>query len=48
VPGIAVMPLRAGGSKCQRCWRVLDEVGEDPNHPDICVRCADAVSAVRA
>ncbi|MGE5537404.1 MAG: isoleucine--tRNA ligase [Gemmatimonas sp.] len=48
VPGVAVIPLRAGGSKCQRCWRVLEEVGRDADHPDICGRCADAVEAVRA
>ncbi|HTI88103.1 MAG TPA: isoleucine--tRNA ligase [Alphaproteobacteria bacterium] len=48
VPGVAVVPLRAGGSKCQRCWRVLEEVGKDARHPDICGRCADAVGAVGA
>jgi isoleucyl-tRNA synthetase len=48
VPGVAVIPQPAGGSKCQRCWKVLEEVGENPAHPDICNRCADAVVAVRA
>jgi isoleucyl-tRNA synthetase len=48
VPGVAVMSQPAGGTKCQRCWRVLEEVGETPAHPDICNRCADAVEAVRA
>jgi isoleucyl-tRNA synthetase len=48
VPGVAVIPQPAGGNKCQRCWKVLEEVGENPAHPDICNRCADAVEAVQA
>jgi isoleucyl-tRNA synthetase len=48
VPGVAVMPQLAGGTKCQRCWRVLDEVGTHDAHPDICNRCIDAVEAVQA
>ena len=41
--GIAVLPDRADGKKCERCWKVLPEVGADPVYPDICRRCADAV-----
>jgi isoleucyl-tRNA synthetase len=48
VPGVAVIPQPAGGNKCQRCWRVLEEVGINPAHSDICNRCADAVEAVQA
>ena len=33
----------APGRKCVRCWRMLEEVGEQPNHPTLCARCADAV-----
>jgi isoleucyl-tRNA synthetase len=43
VPGVAVVPAVAGGAKCQRCWQVLTEVGSNPQHDDICNRCADAV-----
>lgn len=34
----------AMGEKCPRCWnyRVL---GEDPSHPDVCGRCAEALEA---
>ena len=35
--------LRARGSKCARCWRVLEEVGSVALHPSLCLRCADAV-----
>jgi len=43
--GIAVTPAKADGEKCQRCWRILPEVGALKDHDDLCVRCADAVDA---
>jgi isoleucyl-tRNA synthetase len=43
VAGVAVMVAPAPGEKCQRCWRILPEVGTLPAHPDLCERCADAV-----
>jgi isoleucyl-tRNA synthetase len=48
VPGIAVQIGLAEGEKCQRCWRVLPEVGSIPAHPDLCHRCADAVDHLAA
>ncbi len=41
--GIAVVPNKADGAKCERCWKVLPEVGRDAEYEDICSRCADAV-----
>jgi isoleucyl-tRNA synthetase len=38
-------PEKAPGEKCARCWRVLPEVGENPRHPSLCRRCADAVES---
>ncbi len=35
----------ADGEKCARCWRVLPEVGRDPAHPALCLRCTDAVES---
>ncbi|MGE0722926.1 MAG: isoleucine--tRNA ligase [Alphaproteobacteria bacterium] len=43
VPGVTVRPAPAAGQKCQRCWRILPEVGGDRAHPDLCARCADAI-----
>jgi len=43
IPGVAVVPAVAEGEKCQRCWKVLDEVGSHATHPEVCNRCADAV-----
>ena len=48
VPGVAVAFQAAEGNKCQRCWRVLPEVGKNPAHPDLCERCADAVEHLRS
>lgn len=41
--GIGVVTEKANGVKCERCWKVLHEVGEDPELVDICIRCTDAV-----
>jgi isoleucyl-tRNA synthetase len=44
VAGVAVRIGPAPGEKCQRCWRVLKEVGTVADYPELCIRCADAVS----
>ena len=41
VAGAAATFAKAQGNKCERCWRVLPEVGRD--HPDLCHRCTEAV-----
>jgi isoleucyl-tRNA synthetase len=48
VPDVAVTVALASGEKCQRCWKVLPEVTTIADHPDLCVRCADAVDHHRA
>jgi isoleucyl-tRNA synthetase len=48
VPGVAVVVAGAEGEKCERCWKVLPEVGQHHEHPTLCDRCADAVSTVGA
>ena len=32
----------AHGSKCARCWK-FRELGDDPEHPEICADCAHIV-----
>jgi isoleucyl-tRNA synthetase len=34
----------ADGAKCERCWRVLKDVGTNATHPSLCARCCEAVS----
>ncbi|MDP3372133.1 MAG: isoleucine--tRNA ligase [Candidatus Paracaedibacteraceae bacterium] len=46
VPGVGVVVNVAEGGKCQRCWRILPEVGAADSireHNDICIRCEDVV-----
>ena len=45
-PGISVEVKMSDGSRCERCWMVLEEVGSDPTMEDLCVRCAGAVAEV--
>ncbi len=37
--------IAAQGQKCERCWKVLPEVGGNAKHPTLCRRCCDAVDA---
>ncbi|HNX58214.1 MAG TPA: zinc finger domain-containing protein, partial [Spirochaetota bacterium] len=37
---------KATGKKCVRCWNYYDSLGKDPNHPELCDRCTDAVHTV--
>jgi isoleucyl-tRNA synthetase len=36
----------AEGAKCDRCWRVVPDVGADPRWPAVCARCAEALDAI--
>ncbi|HEX2581596.1 MAG TPA: isoleucine--tRNA ligase [Dongiaceae bacterium] len=45
VEHIAVSMAAAEGQKCERCWKVLPEVGKSVAHPDLCGRCEDAVAS---
>ena len=46
LPDVAEVGARvsaAPGDRCERCWRVLPEVGRVPGHADLCRRCAAVV-----
>jgi isoleucyl-tRNA synthetase len=43
VPGIAVVFVRAQGTKCARSWKILEDVGADPEFPELSPRDAEAV-----
>ena len=36
----------AAGAKCERCWRVIPDVGSDARWPSVCTRCAEALDAI--
>ncbi|MCQ0970076.1 isoleucine--tRNA ligase [Paracoccus sp. TK19116] len=42
-PGIGVVFEEAEGEKCQRCWKILPDVGTH-SHPGVCARCDKALS----
>ncbi len=43
VEGVAAKFEHARGDKCARCWMILEEVGKNSAHPDLCNRCSEAV-----
>ena len=45
VPDAAAAFRMAEGDKCGRCWMVLSEVGTHAEHPDLCDRCFETISA---
>jgi isoleucyl-tRNA synthetase len=48
VPGVAVVPDKARGRKCSRSWKILPEVGSDPDYPDLTLRDAAAMREFEA
>ena len=43
ITGLAVQVERAEGEKCERCWHHRSDVGQNPEHPSICLRCVSNV-----
>jgi len=43
VAGVGVIVKLAQGTKCARSWRILPDVGADPEYPDLSPRDAEAV-----
>jgi len=48
VPGVAVVPRRAEGRKCARSWKILADVGSDPDYPELSQRDAAAMREIEA
>ncbi|MGV6804024.1 MAG: isoleucine--tRNA ligase [Ruegeria sp.] len=43
IEGVGVVFEKADGAKCQRCWKILPDVGHHA-HPGVCGRCNEALS----
>ena len=43
--GLSAAIRPADGEKCPRCWN-FRALGGNPNHPDVCERCGDALDAI--
>jgi isoleucyl-tRNA synthetase len=48
VPGVAVVVEKAVGIKCARSWKILPDVGSDPEYPDVSPRDAEALREWKA
>ncbi len=44
IEGLAVEVIKAEGEKCERCWVISKNVGENKEHPTLCKRCCDILS----
>jgi isoleucyl-tRNA synthetase len=42
--GVSVLVERAGGTKCERCWRYVDAVSADGDRAGLCSRCVEALA----
>jgi isoleucyl-tRNA synthetase len=42
--GLKAAVKRSDARKCVRCWHFIDDVGSNPEHPDVCGRCIDNIS----
>ena len=41
--GLSIFAKATTKAKCERCWHYSDDVGANPEHPDLCQRCIDNV-----
>lgn len=48
IGGVAVRPEKATGRKCARSWRYTQDVGTDPEFPDVSARDAAALHELRS
>jgi len=46
-PEMMIWIEKAPWPKCERCWRVLPSVGKHEDHPGLCDRCYEVVTAIR-
>ena len=44
----AITIERAGGVKCERCWRIVPAVSSEPASAGLCDRCQDALAGTAA
>ncbi len=44
IPGLKIKVSPSGHRKCVRCWHHRHDIGVDPEHPELCSRCAENVA----
>ncbi|MGH8552514.1 MAG: isoleucine--tRNA ligase, partial [Methylococcales bacterium] len=45
IPGLKLRVKASEHKKCIRCWHHRHDVGDDPEHPELCSRCVENLSA---
>ena len=45
VEGLSLTVSGSDHSKCERCWHHREDVGANPEHPGLCLRCVNNVDA---
>ena len=43
---VSATTIPVKGTKCERCWRFTEDIGQDNRYPTVCLRCADALEAI--
>ncbi len=46
--GAAIRIEKAAGVKCARCWMYSEEIGQNPDFPDVCPRCSSVLMELNA
>ncbi len=41
--GLAVAVNASTHAKCPRCWHHREDIGQDPDHPELCLRCVENI-----
>ena len=42
----SISTSKSEGKKCVRCWNFFEELGSDPEHPELCTRCTTVVKNI--
>ena len=40
---VQILAIKYEGQKCERCWKIYDQLSSKPGHSNICQRCSEAV-----
>ena len=44
IKGLFIQVRKSASDKCIRCWHQTPDVGNDPEHPEICLRCVTNIT----
>lgn len=42
--GLAIEVHASSAEKCERCWHRCEDIGQNADHPDLCLRCAGNIT----